>query len=101
MIDLRGYLKPLNQASSGSRPGRLARSVSRSEWPRLIDRPERGADPVRVRARLSSYQRALTSARKSLPHPAPAFRPGGASLFTTISDGGAHRGSSAEQGGDQ
>ncbi len=73
MIDLRGYLKPLHRA----------------------------ADPVLVRARLSSYQSALTSARKTLRHPAPVFRPGRASLFTTHSDGGAHRGSSADQGGSQ
>lgn len=56
-----------------------------------------------VRARLGNYQRALTSARRTLhnPHPARTFNPVGASLFTTNSDGGADSGSSAEQGGDQ
>ncbi|MCD5310586.1 hypothetical protein [Kineosporia babensis] len=102
MIDLRGYLRPLGPASF--KPDRTATGpagpLRRTEWPRLPDRAEH-TDPVLIRARLGRYQRALTSARKTLHHPVPDFRPSGASLFTTHSDGGAHQGSAAQQGGDQ
>ena len=119
MIDLRAYLRQLDKPTAGRvvpgdrrrvttnvRTAATSETGGRSEagrWPCLVGRRDRGADAVLVRARLSSYQRALSSARKTLrnPHPALAFHPGGASLFTTNSDGGADRGSLAEQGGDQ
>ncbi|MCE0538121.1 hypothetical protein LWF15_21735 [Kineosporia rhizophila] len=72
------------------------------QWPRLPDEQDRGTDAVIVRARLGSYQRALTSARKTLrrSHSASAFHPAGTSLFITDNDGGAGSGSSSRQGGD-
>ena len=118
MIDLRGYLYPLDRPSgSSANPDehrgpvtdtRVASGVrgrgrrAKVQWPRLPDEQDRGADAVIVRARLGSYQRALTSARKTLrkAHPASVFHPVGTSLFITNDDGGAGTGSSARQGGD-
>ena len=113
MIDLSGYLRKLdNPAATGATPGSRRRSATSGpgsdrrsperRWPCLADQQDQGADAVLVRARLGNYQRALTSARKTLrrSNPMPGFSPAGASLFTSNSDGGADSGSSAEQGGD-
>jgi hypothetical protein len=113
MIDLSHYLRKLDQSSvTWARPGHRRGSATpepdrrsrESRWPCLAGQQDQGADAVLVRARLGNYQRALTSARKTLQrsNPISGSRPFGASLFTTTnnSDGGADRGSSAEQGGD-
>jgi hypothetical protein len=116
MIDLSHYLRKLDQPSATwTRPGNRRWSATSASgpqpggrspegrWPCLAGQPGLGADAVLVRARLGNYQRALTSARKTLQgsHPVPGFSPVGSSLFTTTnSDGGADRGFSAEQGED-
>ncbi len=113
MIDLRGYLYKLGPAApeehrgpvTNTRPASGPKGSGRRakvQWPRLPEKQDRGADAVIVRARLGSYQRALTSARRTLrkSHPASVFHPVGTSLFITNDDGGAGTGSSARQGGD-